>query len=72
MRIKTSGSGATVTFRSTSPLRALPYKCNWCAKPIYGNRYNSRSPERVAAEIEMLIQRYGVRHFWMADDISSD
>jgi anaerobic magnesium-protoporphyrin IX monomethyl ester cyclase len=49
--------------------RGCPYKCNWCAKPIYGNRYNSRSPERVAAEIEMLVTRYGVRHFWMADDI---
>ncbi len=49
--------------------RGCPYKCNWCAKPIYGNRYNSRSPERVAAEIEMLIERYGVRRFWMADDI---
>jgi len=49
--------------------RGCPYKCNWCAKPIYGNRYNSRSPERVAAEIEMLIERYGVQHFWMSDDI---
>lgn len=49
--------------------RGCPYKCNWCAKPIYGNRYNSRSPERVAAEIEMLIERYDVRYFWMADDI---
>lgn len=49
--------------------RGCPFKCNWCAKPIYGNRYNSRSPERVAAEIGMLIEKYGVRHFWMADDI---
>ncbi len=49
--------------------RGCPYKCNWCAKPIYGNRYNSRSPERVAAEIDMLMTRYGARHFWMADDI---
>ena len=49
--------------------RGCPYKCNWCAKPIYGNRYNSRSPERVAAEIELLIGKYGVRHFWFADDI---
>ena len=49
--------------------RGCPYKCNWCAKPIYGNRYNSRSPERVATEIEMLIARYAVRDFWMADDI---
>ncbi len=49
--------------------RGCPYKCNWCAKPIYGNRYNSRSPERVAGEIEMLIEKHGVRQFWMADDI---
>ncbi len=49
--------------------RGCPYKCNWCAKPIYGNRYNSRSPERVVAEIEHLIHHYGVQHFWMADDI---
>jgi anaerobic magnesium-protoporphyrin IX monomethyl ester cyclase len=49
--------------------RGCPYKCNWCAKPIYGNRYNSRSPERVVAEISRLIHTFNVRHFWMADDI---
>lgn len=49
--------------------RGCPYKCNWCAKPIYGNRYNSRSPERVVAEIEHLIARFKVHDFWMADDI---
>src|SRR5205085_1227285 len=31
--------------------RGCPFKCNWCAKPIYGNRYNSRSPENVVAEL---------------------
>ncbi len=49
--------------------RGCPYKCNWCAKPIYGNRYNSRSPEHVIKEIELLINQYGVNHFWMCDDI---
>src|SRR5258706_11697416 len=49
--------------------RGCPYKCNWCAKPIYGNRYNSRSPERVGSEIEMLLKRYNPGHFWMSDDI---
>jgi anaerobic magnesium-protoporphyrin IX monomethyl ester cyclase len=49
--------------------RGCPFKCNWCAKPIYGNRYNSRSPVKVVAEIEYLIHQFGVRHFWMADDI---
>ena len=49
--------------------RGCPYKCNWCAKPIYGNRYNTRSPERVAAEIAMLKAQYKVDYFWMSDDI---
>lgn len=49
--------------------RGCPYKCNWCAKPIYGNRYNSRSPEHVVAEIELLMEKYRPDHFWMCDDI---
>lgn len=49
--------------------RGCPFKCNWCAKPIYGNRYNSRSPEHVLSEIEFLLKNYSPDHFWMCDDI---
>ena len=49
--------------------RGCPYKCNWCAKPIYGNRYNTRSPERVTDEIEYLLSHHGPEHFWICDDI---
>jgi len=49
--------------------RGCPFKCNWCAKPIYGNRYNTRSPERVANEMEMLCKKFDVNYFWMCDDI---
>ncbi len=49
--------------------RGCPYKCNWCAKPIYGNRYNSRSPEHVVGEIELLLSSEHPNHFWMSDDI---
>ncbi len=49
--------------------RGCPYKCNWCAKPIYGNRYNSRSPKRVAEEMEMMVKEFGAQHFWVCDDI---
>lgn len=49
--------------------RGCPYKCNWCAKPIYGNRYNSRSPQNVIQEIENLIKNWKPDHFWFADDI---
>ncbi len=49
--------------------RGCPFKCNWCAKPIYGNRYNSRSPENVVNEISFLIHTNQVSHFWFCDDI---
>jgi radical SAM superfamily enzyme YgiQ (UPF0313 family) len=49
--------------------RGCPYKCNWCAKPIYGNRYNSRSPEHVIAELKMLKEKAGFDHVWFCDDI---
>ena len=49
--------------------RGCPYKCNWCAKPIYGNRYNTRDPKLVVDEIEMLVTTTGADHFWMCDDI---
>lgn len=49
--------------------RGCPYKCNWCAKPIYGNRYNSHSPEYITKHISYLKENYGVTNFWMCDDI---
>ncbi|MGZ3754304.1 MAG: B12-binding domain-containing radical SAM protein [Mucilaginibacter sp.] len=52
-----------------STTRGCPFKCNWCAKPIYGNRYNSRSPENVAKEIKLLKESYGMDHIWFCDDI---
>lgn len=49
--------------------RGCPFKCNWCAKPIYGNRYNSRSPEHVVEELLLLKKYYQFDHIWFCDDI---
>ena len=49
--------------------RGCPFKCNWCAKPIYGNRYNSHSPEYITKHIKHLTKTYDVNRFWMCDDI---
>ena len=49
--------------------RGCPFKCNWCAKPIYGNRYNARSPENVLQELLWLKQHIGFDHVWFCDDI---
>ena len=49
--------------------RGCPFHCNWCAKPIWGQRYHSRSPENVAAEMKWLKETYHPDHIWFADDI---
>jgi radical SAM superfamily enzyme YgiQ (UPF0313 family) len=49
--------------------RGCPYHCNWCAKPIWGQRYNARSPENVAAEMKLLKQTCQPDHIWFMDDI---
>ena len=49
--------------------RGCPYHCNWCAKPIYGQRYAARSPEQVVDEIAWLEATYRPDHLSMADDI---
>ncbi|MGQ0603689.1 MAG: B12-binding domain-containing radical SAM protein, partial [Anaerolineales bacterium] len=49
--------------------RGCPYHCNWCAKPIWGQRYNARSPENVIAELKWLKEHFAPDHIWFADDI---
>ena len=61
-----SGQKFTLNMATT---RGCPYKCNWCAKPIYGNRYNTHSPEYIVKHLSFLSKQYGVKRFWMCDDI---
>lgn len=49
--------------------RGCPYKCNWCAKPMYGNAYNMRSPQNVIKEIKLLKTLFDMEHIWFCDDI---
>ena len=49
--------------------RGCPYHCNWCAKPIYGQRYAVRSPESVADEIAALRASHAPDHLNIVDDI---
>jgi radical SAM superfamily enzyme YgiQ (UPF0313 family) len=49
--------------------RGCPYHCNWCAKPISGNKFQIRPARLVAAEIRELKEMYGVQHIWFGDDV---
>jgi len=48
--------------------RGCPYKCLFCFKGVWGRGIRYRSPESVLQEIEICIQRYGVKDFRFYDD----
>ena len=48
--------------------RGCPYRCNWCAKPISGNKFHLRAATAVAEEMELL-KRMGAQHIWFGDDV---
>jgi len=49
--------------------RGCPYRCNWCAKPISGNKFHLRPAAAVAEEMKMLKKEAGAQHIWFGDDI---
>lgn len=52
-----------------STTRGCPFRCNWCAKPLYGQSYNTFSPKRIVNQIKNLVEEYSVNHLWITDDI---
>ncbi len=48
--------------------RGCPFHCNWCAKPIWGQRYNTLSPSRAAREV-LTLKGLGATHVNILDDI---
>jgi anaerobic magnesium-protoporphyrin IX monomethyl ester cyclase len=57
--------GYTTTSIITS--RGCPFKCGFCSKPIFGDKYKERSASNVVDEIEDIL-RYGYDRIWVADD----
>src|SRR4029077_10810501 len=49
--------------------RGCPFRCAWCAKPIWGNQYLQRRPTAVATEMAYLKGAFRPDHIWFADDI---
>jgi radical SAM superfamily enzyme YgiQ (UPF0313 family) len=49
--------------------RGCPYGCNWCAKPISGNKFHLRPAAAVAEEMRLLKVSAGVQHVWFGDDV---
>ncbi len=49
--------------------RGCPYRCNWCAKPVFGSGYSFRSPQKLAREMAHVKRELDAEHIWFSDDI---
>ena len=49
--------------------RGCPFHCNWCAKPIYGQRYSVRSATAVVDEMSWLKRDYAPDQLTIVDDV---
>lgn len=48
--------------------RGCPYNCDYCARPVFGNRYRERGVRDVAGEIEEVL-KLGYSRIWFSDDV---
>lgn len=48
--------------------RGCPFGCVYCDKTTFGRRFRAKSPERVAAEFELMAKRHGFREIHIVDD----
>ena len=49
--------------------RGCSFRCNWCAKPTWGNHYLQREAADVAREMAYLKSTFNPDHVWFADDV---
>lgn len=67
----TAPQGSVARRSPIAPLitsRGCPYLCRFCASGLQGHTIRYREPGHVVDEMEMLVERYGVREIQILDD----
>ncbi len=49
--------------------RGCPYRCAFCDRSVYGNKYRTHSPERIFEMIDHLYRNYGILDFAFHDEM---
>ena len=61
--------GRALPFAAVITSRGCPYKCSYCSKPVFGNKFRGQSPERVVEEIAYHKRKFGIKEFAFYDDV---
>ncbi len=61
--------GRALPFAAIITSRGCPYRCSYCSKPIFGNKFRGQSPERVVDEVVHLKKNFGIKELAFYDDV---
>lgn len=62
-------AGSASGYALVEASRGCPYKCNFCSQwKFWGERKRTKSPIRIADEMENLYHEYGISFLWLTDD----
>lgn len=56
------------TYASIITSRGCLHNCEFCYKGVFGSTFRRRSPENVVEELKILVNDYGFKHIYFADD----
>jgi len=62
-------AGPNAGYAMVEASRGCVHKCTFCSQwPYWGGRWRSKSPERIADEMEHIYNNYGISFIWLTDD----
>ncbi|MDD4877044.1 MAG: radical SAM protein [Dehalococcoidales bacterium] len=61
--------GRRLPFAAIITSRGCPYRCSYCSKPIFGNKFRGQSPARVADDVSYYKSKFGIKEFAFYDDV---
>jgi anaerobic magnesium-protoporphyrin IX monomethyl ester cyclase len=59
----------TLNYTSIMTTRGCPFECIYCSNSVYGRNVRRRSMKNVIEEIELVVDRLGIRHFYFVEDV---
>jgi anaerobic magnesium-protoporphyrin IX monomethyl ester cyclase len=69
-KYKMGGMHGRLNFTSIQTMRGCPWKCIFCAsEALNTTRVIMRSPASVVAEMKSVVEDFGIKHFYIVDDV---
>ncbi|MFT7464346.1 MAG: anaerobic magnesium-protoporphyrin IX monomethyl ester cyclase [Pseudohongiellaceae bacterium] len=69
MELYRDAAAPDTPFAMLETSRGCPMPCGYCYKQMFGDRQSKREPEQVLDEVQLVVEKYGVRRIMFQDQI---